>query len=246
MNLTCHLVPRIPLPAAAAAAARLAAALAANTESRPDTRLQALVTLYNAAYDSGSKAAALMQALAYAKQAGLSDLLLPVIRAQADGWAAELKLGAGAERQLYTACADTLGACTRKPRTAAREAYRLLSKCLATYEVGAGWVGGCWAAAAAAGRYKGGVQHAVWQAAGSSSGSQLGTAKHSWLLCELLCRTQQQHQRGPHMHHITICRLCRLAHCCCCCCLSLLASAAAGCICSGAARRRARSSAGGC
>ena len=142
LNLTCHLVPRIPLPAAVAAAARLAAALAATTDSRPEKRLLALVTLYNAAYDSGSKAAVLMEALGYAKRAGLSDIMLPVIRAHADGWAGELQLGAGAERQLYTACADTLGACTRKPRTAAREAYRLLSKCLATYEVGAGrWVG---------------------------------------------------------------------------------------------------------
>ena len=36
-----------------------------------------------------------------------------------------------------TCClAETLAACTRKPRTAARESYRLLSKCLATYEVG--------------------------------------------------------------------------------------------------------------
>jgi hypothetical protein len=139
LNLTCHLVPRIPLPAAVAAAARLAAALAATTDSRPEKRLLALVTLYNAAYDSGSKAAVLMEALGYAKRAGLSDIMLPVIRAHADGWAGELQLGAGAERQLYTACADTLGACTRKPRTAAREAYRLLSKCLATYEVGAGW-----------------------------------------------------------------------------------------------------------
>ena len=32
-------------------------------------------------------------------------------------------------------CAETLAACTRKPRTAARESYRLLSLCLATYEV---------------------------------------------------------------------------------------------------------------
>jgi hypothetical protein len=127
-----------------AAAARLAAARAATTDSRPEKRLLALVTLYNAAYDSGSKAAVLMEALGYAKRAGLSDIMLPVIRAHADGWAGELQLGAGAERQLYTACADTLGACTRKPRTAAREAYRLLSKCLATYEVGAGVVGAGW------------------------------------------------------------------------------------------------------
>lgn len=140
--MTCHLVPRIPLPAAAAAAQRLATALASSTDSRPEKRLLALVTLYNAAGDAGSKSAVLLQALAYAKAAGLSDTLLPVIKAHADGWAAELQLGPAAERQLLSACADALGACTRKPRTAARESYRLLSKCLATYEVGAVWVRG--------------------------------------------------------------------------------------------------------
>ncbi|EFN55512.1 hypothetical protein CHLNCDRAFT_133922 [Chlorella variabilis] len=133
LNMTCHLVPRIALPGAAAAAQRLAAALAASTDSRPDKRLQALVTLYNASYDSGSKATVLMEALGYAQRAGLADVL-PVIRAHADGWAGELALGAAAERRLYTACADTLAACTRKPRTAARESYRLLTKCLTTYE----------------------------------------------------------------------------------------------------------------
>lgn len=133
--MTCHLVPRIPAPAGAAAAARLAAALGAAPEPRPEKRLLALVTLHNAAADAGSRAAVLLEALGYAKRAGLADILLPVIKAHADGWAAELGLDAAGERRLLSACADALHACTRKPRTAAREAYRLLSKCLATYEV---------------------------------------------------------------------------------------------------------------
>lgn len=135
LNMTCHLVPRIPLPGAVGAAQRLAAALASSTDSRPDKRLLALVTLYNAAYDASSKAAVLMQALGYAKQAGLADMMLPVIKAHGDGWAAELQLSSVEERQLYVACSDTLRACTRKPRTAARESYRLLTKCLTAYEV---------------------------------------------------------------------------------------------------------------
>ncbi|KAI3425857.1 hypothetical protein D9Q98_007831 [Chlorella vulgaris] len=134
LNMTCHLVPRIPLPGAVGAAQRLAAALASSTDSRPDKRLLALVTLYNAAYDASSKAAVLMQALGYAKQAGLADMMLPVIKAHGDGWAAELQLSSVEERQLYVACSDTLRACTRKPRTAARESYRLLTKCLTAYE----------------------------------------------------------------------------------------------------------------
>lgn len=134
--MTCHLVPRIPPPAAAGAASRLAAALAASTEARPDKRLLALVTLYNAAYDPASKTSVLLEALRYARSANLADIMLPVIRAHADGWARELGLDASGERALYTACADTLAGVSRKPRTAAREAYRLLCKCLATYEVG--------------------------------------------------------------------------------------------------------------
>ncbi|PSC74383.1 Eukaryotic translation initiation factor 3 subunit M [Micractinium conductrix] len=134
LNMMCHLVPRIPLPAATAAAQRLAAALAASTDSRPDKRLLALVTLYNAAYDAPTKAAVLLQALGYAKAAGLSDTMLPVIRAHADSWPTELGLDAAGERRLFTACADALEGCTRKPRTAAREGVRLLSKCLVTYE----------------------------------------------------------------------------------------------------------------
>ncbi|PRW57750.1 Eukaryotic translation initiation factor 3 subunit M [Chlorella sorokiniana] len=134
LNLTCHLVPRIPLPAAVGAAQRLAAALASSIDTRADERLLALVTLYNAAADVDTKAAVLLEALSYARKAGLADIMLPVIRAHADAWPEELQLGAGGERTLYTACAETLAACTRKPRTAARESYRLLSKCLATYE----------------------------------------------------------------------------------------------------------------
>ncbi|KAL4432598.1 hypothetical protein ABPG77_000535 [Micractinium sp. CCAP 211/92] len=134
LNMTCHLVPRIPAPAAAGAASCLAAALASSTEARPDKRLLALVTLYNAAYDPASKAAVLLEALRYARAANLADIMLPVIRAHADGWARELGLDAAGERALYAASADTLAGVSRKPRTAAREAYRLLCKCLATYE----------------------------------------------------------------------------------------------------------------
>ena len=105
LNLTCHLVPRIPLPAAVGAAQRLAAALASAVDARADKRLLALVTLYNAAADVDSKAAVLLEALSYARKAGLADIMLPVIRAHADAWPEELQLGAGGERTLYTACA---------------------------------------------------------------------------------------------------------------------------------------------
>lgn len=105
LNLTCHLVPRIPLPAAVGAAQRLAAALAATVDARADKRLLALVTLYNAAADVDSKAAVLLEALSYARKAGQADIMLPVIRAHADAWPEELQLGAGGERTLYTACA---------------------------------------------------------------------------------------------------------------------------------------------
>lgn len=105
LNLTCHLVPRIPLPAAVGAAQRLAAALASAVDARADKRLLALVTLYNAAADVDSKAAVLLEALSYACKAGLADIMLPVIRAHADAWPEELQLGAGGERTLYTACA---------------------------------------------------------------------------------------------------------------------------------------------
>jgi hypothetical protein len=157
--MTCHLVPRIALPAAAAATQRLASALAASADSRPDKRLLALVTLYNTTYDSASKAAVLLEALGYASRAGLADIMLPVIKAHADGWAAELALSPADERRLYAACADTLAGCTRKPRTAARESYRLLTKCLATYEVRR------WAPTAeqAAGRHAAALQEAAGQ-----------------------------------------------------------------------------------
>lgn len=163
LNMTCHLVPRIPAPAAAGAASRLAAALASSTEARPDKRLLALVTLYNAAYDPASKAAVLLEALRYARAANLADIMLPVIRAHADGWARELGLDAAGERALYAASADTLAGVSRKPRTAAREAYRLLCKCLATYEVRAraGCVRGRGGAAPWAARGRGRVRSGV-------------------------------------------------------------------------------------
>lgn len=94
-------------------------------------------------------------------------------QAHADQWPKDLRLPAARERELYLACASVLQACTRKPRTAAKEAYRLLIKCLATYEVrgagdlgeiglgfrvcmgrgcGAGWGGGSWVQGGRTGR----------------------------------------------------------------------------------------------
>lgn len=62
-----------------------------------------------------------------------SPILPP--QANADSWPRDLRLPAARERELYVACAAVLQACTRKPKTAAKEAYRLLLKCLSTYEV---------------------------------------------------------------------------------------------------------------
>jgi translation initiation factor 3 subunit M len=138
VNIICHLLPRIaPASAATASAAALAAALAAVPTPRPERRLQSLVNLYNVAWEPAAKTAVLMQALSFAGAAGLADAMLPVVRQHGDAWARDLGLGAAQERELYVAAAAALRGCTRKPRTAAREAYRLLAKCLTTYE-GAG------------------------------------------------------------------------------------------------------------
>ncbi|GAB4818111.1 hypothetical protein N2152v2_005157 [Parachlorella kessleri] len=134
LNITCHLVPRIPQQQGLAAAKRLSAALAAQTDSKPEKRLAALVNLYNVVSDPEPKLAVLLEALSFAKRAGLADLLLPVIRAHAESWPRDLRLPAARERELYQACAEVLQACTRKPKTAAKEAYKLLTKCLGTYE----------------------------------------------------------------------------------------------------------------
>lgn len=134
VNIICHLVQRIPPPGTATAASRLAAALAATTTVRSDRRLQALVNLYNIVWEPQSKLAVLLQALAFSKAAGHADVMLNVVRSHVDSWAAGLRLSPADERTLYVACADALRACTRKPKTAAKEAYRLLCKHLATFE----------------------------------------------------------------------------------------------------------------
>ena len=50
------------------------------TDSKPEKRLGALVNLYNVVSDPEPKLAVLLEALSFAKRAGLADLLLPVIR----------------------------------------------------------------------------------------------------------------------------------------------------------------------
>ena len=108
------------------------------TDSRPEKRLQTLANLYNVVYDADSKFAVLLESLGYAKKAGLADLLLPAVRAHSEDWVADLALGPAAERTLYAAAADMLGGVVRKPRTAAREAYRLLGRLVGSYEGAAG------------------------------------------------------------------------------------------------------------
>lgn len=133
INIICHLVGRISPPDAATAAKKLSFALASQTTIRPDRRLQALVNLYNVVSDSPSKIAVLLEILAYSKASGLADIILGIIRANADSWAESLQLDKAQERQVYAACADALSSCTRKPKTAAKETYRLLSKHLETF-----------------------------------------------------------------------------------------------------------------
>lgn len=126
-------MPRIQPPGSIPAASSLAAALASQPTARPDRRLQALVNLYNVVLDPVSKLQVLLHALAFSKASGLADIMLGVVRANADAWAHDLQLSPADERKLYEACADALSACTRKPKTAAKEAYRLLTKYVTTF-----------------------------------------------------------------------------------------------------------------
>ena len=134
VNIICHLVPRIPAPGAAAAATLLASAFAATPTVRSDRRLQALVNLYNVVWDPQSKLAVLLKALAFSRIAGHADVMLGVVRTHADSWASTLRLSPQDERNLYVACADALKGCTRKPKTAAKERYRLLCKYVSSFE----------------------------------------------------------------------------------------------------------------
>ncbi len=56
-------------------------------------------------------------------------------QAHCEDWISDMALTPANERLLYTTCADTLAGCTRKPKTAAKEGYKLLTKCIVSYEV---------------------------------------------------------------------------------------------------------------
>lgn len=134
MNMICHLVPRIRPPEGVEGAQKLARALAASPGSKPERRLQALINLYNIVWDYPSKFIVLMNTLEFSKTSGLADIMLGVVRANADSWALDLRLSPKDERALYAQCADALSACTRKPKTASKESHRLLVKYLMTFE----------------------------------------------------------------------------------------------------------------
>lgn len=134
INIICHLVPRIPSPGMVESAVLLGQAIATEPKVRADRRLQALVNLYNVILDSQAKLVVLLQTLEFSKASGLADVMLGVVRAHVDSWPSELSLSPSDERKLYVACADALKSCTRKPRTAGKESYRLLCKYLATWE----------------------------------------------------------------------------------------------------------------
>lgn len=131
----CHIVPRIESPACSTAAERLAGALSSDPQTKPERRLQGLINLYNTVLESSAKLHILMKSLDFAKQSGLADIMLGVVKANIDSWVQVLSLTDVDARALYLACADSLSSCTRKPKTASREAYRLRIKALKTYSV---------------------------------------------------------------------------------------------------------------
>jgi len=131
----CHIVPRIEPPGSPTAAERLAGALSSDPQTKPERRLQGLINLYNTVLEPSAKLHILMTSLDFAKQSGLADIMLGVVKANIDSWVPVLSLTNTDARALYLACADSLASCTRKPKTAAREAYRLRIKALKTYSV---------------------------------------------------------------------------------------------------------------
>lgn len=135
LNIICHLVPRIPTPLVVAAAQSLASELASNIESQPDKRLQTLIALYNVVQEREARLSVLLTAIRYSTSTPeLADLMLPVIRHNAETWIADLATSPAVERELLKASSGALKVASRKPRTAAKESYRLLTRCLATYE----------------------------------------------------------------------------------------------------------------
>lgn len=131
-NVCTHLPPRCEN--STQAASQLAAALSADPTNRPERRLQGLINLYNTVVEPSSKLHVLLAIMAFAKASSLADILLNVVKGSIDSWIKTLDLSNIDQRTLLVACADSLESCTRKPKTAAREAYRLRIRALKTYK----------------------------------------------------------------------------------------------------------------
>lgn len=132
-NILCHLVPRIEPPESHDAVHRVSKALSSDPETRPERRLQGLINLYNTVLDPQAKYQALMTTIEFSKSSGLADIMLGVIKTNIDSWITVLSLSQESARALYLNCADSLTSCTRKPKSAAKEAYKLRMKALKTY-----------------------------------------------------------------------------------------------------------------
>lgn len=136
MNIMCHLVPRLEPKASVAAAEQLASGFCSDPKTRPERRLQGLINLYNTVLDTSSKFAILQKTVEFSRASGLADIMLGVIKTNIDSWVSALHLSKEDSRALYINCAQALGSCTRKPKTAARESYRLKIKALGTFDKG--------------------------------------------------------------------------------------------------------------
>lgn len=136
INIICHLVAKLPPQQALPVGKKVAAALTLKVEAndKPDLRLQGLAELHNVAEDAATQHAMLLQSISYAKKADLANLLAPVIRARAELWIKEWHLSPSQSRDLYLACADLLRTVSKKRKSAARDAYRLTLRCLASFE----------------------------------------------------------------------------------------------------------------
>lgn len=130
-NVCTHLPPRCEN--STQAASQLAAALSADPTNRPERRLQGLINLYNTVLEPASKLHVLLAIMEFAKASSLADIMLNVVKGNIDSWITTLGLSSADQRTLLVACADSLESCTRKPKTAARESYRLRIRALKTY-----------------------------------------------------------------------------------------------------------------
>jgi translation initiation factor 3 subunit M len=130
-NVCTHLPPRCEN--STQAASQLADALSADPANKPERRLQGLINLYNTVLEPASKLQILLSIMAFSKASSLADIMLNVVKSSIDSWIETLGLSSADQRTLYVACAESLESCTRKPKTAARESYRLRIKALKTY-----------------------------------------------------------------------------------------------------------------